>query len=180
MFIEIFTNLYDECFPKVTTVKKKHMYIKPWLTTEIKHMCKKKYVLYRKYLKNPTCYRKNVYKQYRNKVNNSIRDAKRKYYDNKFKGVLNNARNTWKVINEILNKNKKKIVINEIDFEGQCVTNKTEMCNLFNNFFSTVGQKIHDNVHNPENKSFESFLQRNVVESLFFYPHYFYKCCFKI
>ena len=41
---------------------------------------------------------------------------------------------------------------------------------MFNDFFSTVGQKIHDNVHNLESKSFESFLQGSVVESLFFSP----------
>ena len=98
-------------------------------------MCKRKYILYRKYLKNPFRLSDFFYKQYRNRTNNMLRDAKRKYYDAKFKDALNNARTTWKVINEILNKNKDKVVIDEIEFEGKSIKNKTEICNLFNDLF---------------------------------------------
>ena len=70
-----------------------------------------------------------------------LRDAKRKYYDAKFKDALNNARTTWKVINEILNKNKDKVVIDEIEFEGKSIKNKTEICNLFNDFFLAQSAK---------------------------------------
>ena len=140
-FIEIYTQQYNECFPEIKVRKKKLPSVKPWLTNEIKKMCKRKYILYRKYLKNPSDYRKNVYKQYRNRTNNMLRDAKRKYYDVKFRDALNNARTTWKVINEILNKNKDKVLIDEIEFEGKSIKNKTEICNLFNDYFSAVGQK---------------------------------------
>ena len=36
--------------------------------------------------------------------------------------------------------------------------------------FSTVGQKIHENVRNSRSKSFKSFLRGNVCDSLFFSP----------
>ena len=44
-FIEIFSSLYDECFPK----KK---YNNPWITKGIKKLSKRKQKLYEKFLKN--------------------------------------------------------------------------------------------------------------------------------
>ena len=172
-FTDIFSELYDECFPE-KVIKKKNVNKKPWLSAEIKNMCKRKYSLFKKYLRNPTGHRRKTYKQFRNKVNIAVRDAKRNYYDIKFKHALNDAKSTWKVINEILNKKKEKLLIDEIEFDGKTVTNKSEISNLFNNFFSTVGKKIHDNVHSSKtrlrNDSFKKYLHCNVADSLFFSP----------
>ena len=55
-------------------------------------MCKKKCQLYGKYLKNPTSYREDVYKKYRNKVNNTIKHTKNEYFKTKFQNASGNIR----------------------------------------------------------------------------------------
>ena len=49
-----------------------------------------------------------MYKQYRNTVSNAIRRSKREYYHKLFDEVKSNLKGTWKVINNVLNKTKKK------------------------------------------------------------------------
>ena len=67
IFMNNLTSVYNECFPLKEVLLKKTD-VNPWFTKDLKKMCKKKNILYRKYVKNPTDYRKSVYTQYRNKV----------------------------------------------------------------------------------------------------------------
>ena len=93
-FLEHFLDIYNTCFPiEVITFKNKRK-DKPWFTNDIRKMCKKKNRLYKLYLKNPTIYRKNVYKKCRNKVNNMIKSAKRVYYTNQFQNSKGNMKKT--------------------------------------------------------------------------------------
>ena len=48
-----------------------------------------------------------IYKSYKNKLNNSLRKAKRLYHEKKLNNVQSNTRATWKVLNEILNRSKR-------------------------------------------------------------------------
>ena len=51
--------------------------------------------------------RQSIYKGYKNKLNHSLRIAKRLYYEKKLNNVQSNARAAWKVLNEILNKSRR-------------------------------------------------------------------------
>ena len=53
--------------------------------------------------------RKDEYKQYRAYLRKQIREAKRKYYDHIFSLYKNDIKNTWKILNETLNRNKRNI-----------------------------------------------------------------------
>ena len=48
------------------------------------------------------------YKQYRNKLNHSLRIAKRLYFENKIEQHNKDIKNTWKVPNEVLNRNNRR------------------------------------------------------------------------
>ena len=50
-FLDTFTSLYDDCFPRVKIVKARNSF-KPWITKGIAKYSKKKQKLYEKYLKN--------------------------------------------------------------------------------------------------------------------------------
>ena len=52
--------------------------------------------------------RKDEYKQYRAYLRKQIREAKRKYYDHIFSLCRNDIKNTWKILNETLNRNRRK------------------------------------------------------------------------
>ena len=52
------------------------------------------------YLQNPTMDRQSIYKSNKkNKLNHSLRIAKRLYYEKKLNNVQSNTRATWKVLN---------------------------------------------------------------------------------
>ena len=54
--------------------------------------------------------RQSIYKSYKNKLNYSLRIAKRLYYEKNLNNVQTNTRATWKVLNEILNRSKRNSI----------------------------------------------------------------------
>ena len=87
-FLSEFTSVYDICFPIKCTYSKSNRSDKPWFTNELRKMCKKKCRMYKMFIKNPTQYRKDVYKRLRNKVTNEIILAKKQYYAKRLHGSL--------------------------------------------------------------------------------------------
>ena len=68
-FIEIFSSLYDECFPKKKIKLKPQKYNNPWITKGIKTLSKRKQKLYEKFLKNRNEKKEKLYKSYKNLLN---------------------------------------------------------------------------------------------------------------
>ena len=65
-------------------------------------------MLYKSFLNNPNSSNENAYKCYKNKLTHSLRLAKRLYYGQQIEKLKANVKPTWKVLNEILNRNKGK------------------------------------------------------------------------
>ena len=61
-FLSLYKEMYDKCFPVVEIQNKNSNTHNPWLTKEIKALIRRKNILYRKYVKNPTSYRHEIYK----------------------------------------------------------------------------------------------------------------------
>ena len=81
--------------------------IKPWVTKGILKSIKRKNLLYKSYIKSPSIYKKK-FATYRNKLNHLLRLSKKHYIDKKIKESENNNKETWKIINSLLNKSKGK------------------------------------------------------------------------
>ena len=64
--------------------------------------------MYKMYIKNPTQYRKDVYKKFRNKVTNLIILTQKQYYANRLHVAEGNIKKTWDVINHALGRQNKK------------------------------------------------------------------------
>ena len=79
----------------------------PWISRGLLVSIKKKNGFYKKLIKNTTPTRELQYKAYKNKLNHLIRIAKHSYYENKFDQAKDNLKETWRLINEVINKNKK-------------------------------------------------------------------------
>lgn len=90
-FLEKYIDIYNCTFP-LTKIKIKH---------------NKKNLLYKQYICNPTYQRECSYKVYRHKLNHSLRIAKRVYYKEKLENSKSNLKITWKILNEIINRNRK-------------------------------------------------------------------------
>lgn len=103
-------------FPKISSQIKTN--VKPWITSSLIVSIKEKNTLRRKAKRCPSDHNVNTYKNFRNNLNNQLRNAQKKY----FQGRLESAKNIkqqWRIINEIINKespdrNIKKLKIDNI------------------------------------------------------------------
>jgi len=111
--------------------------------------------------------------KYKNKLTTIIRAAKINYYKNKFQEVSFNPKLTWKVINEILNKNDDAKVIKLDDKTFDVKNEPLNIAIIFNNFFINIGNclacNIEESTYNFEENitpiSFNSKFNENIKES---------------
>ena len=102
------------------------------------------------------------YKTYRNKLTKIKTISKKNYFEKRLQNCNKNSAETWKVINEITNRQKKncefpyKLEINEESF-----TNPVEIVNNLNLHFSNIGKQTCLNSKSSQN----SFISR---------PRYYY------
>ena len=71
-----------------------------------------------------------------------IRWTKHAYY----RSMINNSKphERWDVLNTIADKRKKSRDIKELTYEGNSVTESTEIANVLNTYFSNIGYKINN------------------------------------
>ena len=169
VFMNKITSAYDQCFPFKEKLDKKAN-ANLWFNNDLKKMCRKKNILYRKYVKNPTDYRKSTYTKYRNKVTSAIRHHKQQYYKTRFCKVQNNIRGTWNVINDLLNKKRATVQYLNINHLGKNISDCKEIVNLYNDYFRTIGLDIVHTLPHTVN-TFDKFLPpRNFLNSFFLSP----------
>ena len=87
--------------------------------------------------------RQSNYKSYKNKLNDSLRTAKRLYYEKKLNHVQSNTRATWKVLNEILNRRKRNSNrCSTFKADDREITDPVEIANKFCSYFSSIGPNL--------------------------------------
>ena len=168
-FVGKVTLVYESCFPFKDRIIKHNK--KPWYNNSLKKMRRKKCALYKKFLNNPTLYRKEVYKKYKNKYMNAVKITKKRYFSEKFNAMKGNINGTWKIINNILNKNKKRnaTVNTEFKSNNSVTSDGKDIADGFNEYFISVGKKLNDNL-NPNNNSFISYLRKPNSKTMFLTP----------
>ena len=99
----------------------------------------------------------------------SIISAKQMYYESRFNRIGNDIRRTWKTINEILTKNQTKnkfpTVFND---NGSMITDKVNIANKFNVFFTNIGEKIAKGINYDGNKNYGHYLNKDIHSSFTF------------
>ena len=99
----------------------------------------------------------------------SIISAKQMYYESRFNRIGNDIRRTWKTINEILTKNQTKnkfpTVFND---KGSMITDKVNIANKFNVFFTNIGEKIAKGINYDGNKTYGHYLNKDIHSSFTF------------
>ena len=74
-----------------------------WLKTGILKSIKTKSRLYKLFLRKPSHERESNYKSFRNKLTCLVRIARKNFYDNKLDKARSNLKQTWKILNEVIN-----------------------------------------------------------------------------
>ena len=147
-----------------------------WITTGIISSIKNRDRLYRE-LKDLTCAdpqylnQKNCLKEHNRILKKSIRLSKKMYYQNCFNKFRSDIKKTWQVIKEVISKNNKTndypefFVINSHN-----VSEPIQIANEFNRFYINIGVELANKINQPENKSFEDYLNSPVMNRFNFVP----------
>ena len=164
-FYKTIFDAYDRHFP-VKSKKHKNNFNSQWMTPELKYCVKKKYKLLKMLKRNEIP--KDSYITYRNMLNDTVRQAKVIFYMRKSISTNNDAKKTWKFVNEMLNKNKKEKICAIDDNEGRSLAGH-DMVNYFNCYFVNVVSTI---VSNGPSRPLQTFFKNIplINDSFYFFP----------
>ena len=100
-------------------------------------------------------------KTYNKILKRNIEQAKRIYYEHRFNKYKNDAKNTWKVIKELINRNvAKKQKPCRFKVDDKILTEEHEIANAFNKYFTNIGPSLASNIKTDGDKTFDYFLGR--------------------
>ncbi len=87
------------------------------------------------------------------------------FTENLFAIFKNDIRGTWKTINDILCECKKKKSFPGYfrDEDNNIITNKTQISNNFNTFFTNVIPNLANKIRPPTNKHVENYSSKNIM-----------------
>ena len=148
---------------------------KPWITLGIRNSIKRKDKLFKKYIgmKN-SAIKEDIHAEYKilkNRINSLIYHSKKNYYTKYFNQYSNNIKKIWIGIKNIINiKTKDHNSPNCIEVNNEPVTDNKEICNNFNEYFTTVADKILRNNKTPILKTFDKYLPERNSKSFVFEP----------
>ena len=142
-----------------------------WITSSIIKSIAFRDNLYKKYRRtDPNSPQYQAIKTNLNTFNNilrtTIRLTKKTYYEALFKKYKGDMKSTWKTINTILSRTKRKKKFPQYFKDGNnIITGKAAIANHFNSFFTNIGPNLSRLIETP-NKNFNTYL-RNKINSNF-------------
>ena len=179
MNYELFSNLVNLAKEKhlpnkrVKYDKRKHKKSK-WMTTALLNSINTKDRLYKfmiqsnwqdiKFYNELKC----QYNSYRAVLGKSIKEAKQLYHIRMFDTFKNNIKKTWSLINNSLNRNKKKNNSAEFNVNDQTITDENHIAEEFNNYFINTGTKLAEKI--MATKNFNEYLNRPASTLFHFHP----------
>ena len=170
-FISEYSRLYNVFFPlKTIKLRKSKTAYSPWITKALLKSIWKKNQLYKRLLKKQGPLLDTKYRSYRNKLNHIIKAAKRTYYDRRFAALKNNMKETWQLINQVINRCKRKSSYpSAFNSDGDTITDPLLVANSFCHFFSNVGPNLAIKITSHD-LAFTNFLPDHVNESIVLNP----------
>ena len=139
-FIETINSLYCQCFPlKVKFISEKRL-SKPWLSPFILSQIKLKSVYFKNFKNGLITL--NVYRNFRNKINKLITNAKNSYYINRFKECKNNIKKTWDIINNLAGRKQNRDSIQKLFVNENLVTNEQNIADSFIEHFCNIANDL--------------------------------------
>ena len=146
---QVYQNIINKYFPLKKVSKKALKFItKPWFTKGIKTSIANKNILRFKLKNKYSEEAETFFKRYRNILTKLKYKAFNMYYTEKAAAARNNISKSWAIVNEIMKRKKinKTTIPSIYNNDGKEVTDETEILNLLNNHFSTIGNKMANKV----------------------------------
>ena len=109
---------------------------------------------------------------YKNKLTTILRHAEKMYYNKILDDQKQNSKETWKILNTIINKRQNKSSSDSLTTGGIAVSNKNDIADGFNHFFANIGKELAAKIDPPANDdaSINDYLEDKNKTSLFLSP----------
>ena len=170
VFSQVISELHDMYFPlKTVRIMKPKNLIKPWITPSILNSIKKKNNLYKHYIRSRSPTLKQRYVQYKNKLVSLLRFAEKSYYAEKLTKVQDNMSKTWKLLNEITNRNKSPKIISQIKTNDELTDDPQQISEKFNNYFVNIGPDLASKIQVGNKKPLD-YLVGEYNDSMYLAP----------
>ena len=122
------------------------------------------------YLRKPIHERESIYKSFRNKLTCLVRVARKNYYDDKLDKARSNSKQTWKILNEVINRRvAKSLCLGSFTKNGMEISNPTDIANNFCDYFTNIGPNLAKQIPST-NSSPKDFLSSSLSESISLQP----------
>ena len=189
IYIESFKDKIDANFrveeSNLNKKSRRNIFVNPWITPGIIASVNKKHLFHSKWKdsitklnKSGNCELERKFKEFRKKLKNVIKLAKKQFYLKKFSSVQGNLKKTWALINELRGKSKTKMKASFV-IDGKLVKDKRQISNGFNDFFSSVARKLNAKLNSSRladsqtaicEDDFTMYLKSRVTSSIFLSP----------
>ena len=164
-FIDNLNKMYCECFPLVKKSVSPKRLSKPWLSAELFRLIKQKSLFYKLCKRNLVS--AEYYRTIKNKIDSTIRRARRSYYSRSF--LNGDAANSWRIIREALTGGRSRGGIVGLTIDGSEVSDNFGMAEEFNSYFTNIAQILKDEIP-PTNVSPYHYISDSLPRSLFLKP----------
>ena len=108
----------------------------------------------------PTLHNTILYKQYRNKLNKLLTNVERAHYNKLFKKHKDNLQKTWRILKQIINKQKIHKMNDTFRIKDKLSTNALQICEHFNVLLTNVGPTLSKNIPPPQDCNASDFIER--------------------
>ena len=159
-------SLLDLYFPRVRQSRKKAK-DKEWITEGIKRSIKHRNSLYQIQIKNGTSENINKWKKYRNILNNVIKEAQRKYYQNLINQHNNSCIGLWKTLGSIICKRNRATSITNLKVNNKHLKDPAQIANAMNDFFINIGSELASKFQNNNENEFLKFMGEKSDQSMY-------------
>lgn len=121
-------------------------------------------------VRKPSHERESIYESFRNKLTCLVRVARKNYYDNKLDKARSNLKQTWKILNEVINRRvAKSLCPGSFTKNGMEISNPTDIANNFCDYFTNKGPNLASQIPST-NSSPKDFLSSSLSESISLQP----------
>ena len=171
-FLKDIVSLVEQHVPTRKCSKKESKFkIKPWITKRIQRMIKTRDSILRRMKKKRSASNVTLYKKFRNRVANELKESKQKYFQNYFTAHRQNMKQIWSGIKTIIShKSYNTTTISKImDGNGEVSSEPNEISNIFNDHFVNVANSIAENIPKSP-KSALDYLRNKNPTSIFLSP----------
>jgi hypothetical protein len=168
-FLDTYLKIVNSSFPlkRVHITKNNN---KNWITLGILTSCKRKRELFiARRISNNLDFIP-YYKRYCKILSGVIREAKKLNYADKIKKSVNKNKTVWDIVNLKTNKTGNTEEINSLKIDGNTISDRQEIANVFNKYFLTVAKNINMKQNALNNRNLDSTTPLHFLTQSFKHP----------